>query len=211
LALPEDIIVKVRQDFSEDDSLRVLQKLSDLQKENSELFSIRILRCVVVFMCGEVSRISDAIALARLDWRDLIVAAEYDGGRRIRLLELPFDSHPKIEVFKQWLIGQQIKIPWRVGNSDEKWKIKSSEIRELSLNNVNQMKNVEGINPPISDPSLFYASLNLLCIRGSKEISASEAFEAKVFIIYQPQLETKDFEFKKFGYRPQDVTKRGQW
>ena len=207
MALPEDIITKVRQDFREDDSLSILQKLSELGKENPDLFSDRILRCVLILARGFIKELPKAITLARDDWQALIIAAEYNSGNCVRLLALPFGICPEIEVFKHWLAGQQIVVPWGIG-SDEKWTIEYSEIKGLSLEQVHRLKNVR---EKISDPNLYFAILNFLCIYGSKEISATKAIEGKISIYYRLHLESGEFEFKKFFYRPQDLGKRGKW
>jgi hypothetical protein len=77
--LPEDIIAKVRQDFPEDDAITILQLLRDLQKEDPETFFDRILRCIVYVAHGSFEEFAGAVAMARTDWRDLVVHAEYDG------------------------------------------------------------------------------------------------------------------------------------
>ena len=207
MALPEDIITKVRQDFCEDDSLRVLQKFSELRKENPDLFSDRILRCIIILAHGLVGELSKAITLARDDWQALIMAAEYNWGNRVRLLSLPFGIYPEVEAFKHWLAGQQIVVPWGIG-SDEKWIIEYSEIKGLSLEQVHQLKNV---SEKVLDPNLYSANLSLLCVYGSKEISATKAIEGKISICYRIHPETGEFEFKKFFYRPQNLGKRGKW
>jgi len=96
MTLPEDIIAKVRQDFTDDDMIPILQLLSELQKEDSKIFGDRILRCIVFLAGGSFEEFADAVAMARLDWRDLIVEAEYDGWygehNRRRNLNLPFGS-----------------------------------------------------------------------------------------------------------------------
>jgi hypothetical protein len=92
--LPEDIIAKVQQDFSEDDAITILQMLSELQKEDPKTFFDRILRCIVFLAHGRFEEFAEAVALARIDWRDLIVIAEYDGWsgeeNRRRDFSLPF-------------------------------------------------------------------------------------------------------------------------
>ena len=94
MALPEDIIARVRRDFSEDDMIPIIQLLSDLQRQDPKVFFDRILRCVVFVANGRFEKFADAVALARLDWRDLIVSAEYDGwsgeDNRRRDLSWPF-------------------------------------------------------------------------------------------------------------------------
>lgn len=91
--LPQDIITKVRQDFSEDDAIAIVQLLGELQKENPTIFSDRILRCIVFSAEGSFEELECAVALARIDWRDVIVNAEYDKDRetRRRDFELPFN------------------------------------------------------------------------------------------------------------------------
>ena len=207
MALPEDIVIKVRQDFCEYDSLRVLQIFRELRKENPVLFSDRHLRCIIILAHGLIEELTKAVTLARDDWQALIIAAEYYWGNRVRLLSLPFGIYPDVEVFKHWLVGQQIIIPWGVG-CDEKWTIEYSEIRGLSLEQVDQLKNV---SHKVLEPDLYFANLNFLCIHGSKEISATKAIEGKASIYYRLHPEIREFEFKKFFYRPQDLGKRGKW
>ena len=207
MALPEDIITKVRQDFCEDDSLRVFQIFSELRKENPDLFSDRILRCIIILAHGLIEELAKAVTLARDDWQALIMAAEYHWGNCVRLLSLPFGIYPDIEIFKHWLVGQQIVVPWGVG-CDEKWTIEYSEIRGLPLEQVYQLKNASW---KVLDPNLYFAKLSFLCIYGSKEISATKAIEGKISIYYRLRPETGEFEFKKFSYHPQDLGKRGKW
>ena len=92
MALPEDILTKIRQDFPGGEMLPVIEMLTDLQREDAQLFTDRILRCIVFTAAGRFDQLAEAVALARLDWRDLIVGAEYDGhfGARQRDLSLPF-------------------------------------------------------------------------------------------------------------------------
>ena len=207
MALPEDIITKVRQDFCEDDSLRVFQIFSELRKENPDLFSDRILRCIIILAHGLTEELAKAVTLAHNDWQALIMAAEHNWGNCVRLLSLPFGIYPDIEIFKHWLVGQQIVVPWGVG-CDEKWTIEYSEIRGLPLEQVYQLKNASW---KVLDPNLYFAKLSFLCIYGSKEISATKAIEGKISIYYRLRPETGEFEFKKFSYHPQDLGKRGKW
>ena len=86
MALTDDILAKIRQDFSGG------EMLTDLQKEDARLFTDRILRCILFVARGRFDALADAVALARLDPRDLIVDAEYDGhfGAQHRDLSSPF-------------------------------------------------------------------------------------------------------------------------
>lgn len=92
MALADDILARIRRDFSGDEVLSVIEMMTELQKENAQLFTDRILRCILVVADGRFDAFADAVALARLDWRDLIVDAEYDGhfGAQRRDLSLPF-------------------------------------------------------------------------------------------------------------------------
>ena len=90
IMLPQDIITKVRQDFSEDDAVAILELIDELQKQNPTVFSDRILRCIVYSADGSFDEFACQVKLARLDWRDVIVNAEYDGEVRSRHFELPF-------------------------------------------------------------------------------------------------------------------------
>ena len=92
MALADDILAKIRQDFSDGEMSPVIEMMTDLQKEDVRLFTDRILRCILFVARGRFDALADAVALARRDPRDLIVDAEYDGhfGARHRDLSLPF-------------------------------------------------------------------------------------------------------------------------
>lgn len=93
--LPQDIMTKVRQDFPEADAASILLLLEELQKENPKIFSDRILRCIVFCAAGRFDEFASAVALARVDWRDVIVNAEYDRDQKIhrRDFNLPFTQN----------------------------------------------------------------------------------------------------------------------
>jgi hypothetical protein len=92
MSIPEDIVTRVERDFPHD-SGTVLQRFVMLHREDAALFSYRILRCVVQAAGGSVSRLEPLIELARKDYRDLIVAAEYDADwKRLRDLSEPFQA-----------------------------------------------------------------------------------------------------------------------
>jgi len=92
MPLTDDILAKIRQDFSGGEMLPVIEMLGELQTEDAGLFSDRILRCILFVARGRFEALADAVALARQDPRDLIVDAEYEGhfGLRHRDLSLPF-------------------------------------------------------------------------------------------------------------------------
>ena len=91
MALPEDIIAKVRRDFPEDDAIAIIQLMSELQKREPDWLIDRVLRCVVFVANGSFDKFIGAIYT---DPKDLIVTAEYDGWygeeNRLRDFERPF-------------------------------------------------------------------------------------------------------------------------
>ena len=94
--LPPDIITKVQQDFSKEDAAVIVQLLSELQTEDPRVFCDRILRCIVFTAGGRFDWFASEVALARIDWRDVIVNAEYDRDRETqrRDFNLPFTQNP---------------------------------------------------------------------------------------------------------------------
>jgi len=78
MALIKDIAAQVQHDFPETEVGPVSEMLDELQREDAQLFCDRILRCLVFVAHGSFTALADAVALARTDYRDLIVSAEYD-------------------------------------------------------------------------------------------------------------------------------------
>ena len=67
--------------------------LEDFAGQNQELSDERILRCIVCVAKGDLDRMGEAIDLAKIDYRDLIVWAEYDENlERVRDLSTSFLS-----------------------------------------------------------------------------------------------------------------------
>ena len=94
MALANDILARIRQDFSGGEMLPVIEMLTDLQTEDAGLFTDRILRCILFVARGKFDALADAVSLARQDPRDLIVNAEYEGhfGDQRRDLSSPFTA-----------------------------------------------------------------------------------------------------------------------
>jgi hypothetical protein len=94
MALADDVLVKIRRDFGEAEALQVIERLEGLPCEDRQLFCDRILRCIVFVAAGRLALVEEAVALARLDYRDLIIWAEYDRQfeTRHRDLSLPFPA-----------------------------------------------------------------------------------------------------------------------
>ena len=65
--------------------------LADFVDQNKKLSSDRIVRCIVFVANGDLNRLEKAIDLAKEDYRDLIVWAEYDEkNERVRDFSNPF-------------------------------------------------------------------------------------------------------------------------
>jgi len=90
--LATDISMKVRNDFDRPDEIElVLSLLEDFTKQHHDLSSDRIMRCVVFVANGDLDLLDKALELAVIDYRDLIVWAEYDEKRlQVRDLSKPF-------------------------------------------------------------------------------------------------------------------------
>lgn len=89
IMLTQDIVRKVNRDFDQPDSAALaMSVLADFTEQHQELSSDRILRCIVFVANGDLDLLDKAIDLAKIDYRDLIVSAEYDdqlrAGRSLR-------------------------------------------------------------------------------------------------------------------------------
>lgn len=92
--LAQDIVEKVDQDYkTPDEAALALSVLADFIEENRELSSDRILRCIVFVANGDLDTLDKAMELAKTDYRDLIVWAEYDENfEQIRDTSIPFSQ-----------------------------------------------------------------------------------------------------------------------
>lgn len=89
--LPSDICRRIAADFG-GESREIIALLKAERQRDPALFGDRILRCAVHVAGGARETLMRAIELAHIDYRDLIVWAEYDGefGERKRDLGAPF-------------------------------------------------------------------------------------------------------------------------
>ena len=92
MILARDLWGKVNKDFeTPEEAALALSVLADFVVQNQELSSDRILRCIVFVANGDLNRLEKAMDLAKEDYRDLIVLAEYDEkNERVRDLSNPF-------------------------------------------------------------------------------------------------------------------------
>ena len=205
MALPEDIVTRVRQDFGEDDGLLVLQELKNLQREDDELFCDRLLRCIVALAKGSIEKLDQEIGATRWDPRDVMVAAE-GWGCNACLVNHPFPSHLDQALCRQWLIGQKVRLPWS-GAGDEPWIIEASDIQELELR---QIKREEPADGGVLGGEMYRAAVRMLCACG-RGIRSSPAFEIWLVVWYGIELNAKTFTLRRMGYNPKEIKRRGNW
>jgi len=85
MALEADIVGRVRADFDAADGPTALDELS-VSGESG-----RIARCIVLAAGGSLERLRELIGMADIDYRDVIVAGEYDAAmQRVRDLRVSF-------------------------------------------------------------------------------------------------------------------------
>jgi hypothetical protein len=85
MPLEFDIVDRIRTDFGDSDSHAAINELDRSGHTG------RIARCIVLASHGEMERLRELILAANLDFRDVIVAAEYDGAlRQVRDLRVAF-------------------------------------------------------------------------------------------------------------------------
>lgn len=93
MSLPADLLRRVNRDFNDPaTATQAIRRLERARAEAPDLFSGRILRCAVFAAAGNLETLDRALDLARIDYRDLIVWAEYDNDfeNRRRDLSRPF-------------------------------------------------------------------------------------------------------------------------
>lgn len=96
MPLEQDIIEKIEADFSASDAAVAVRLLYDAGKTG------RLARCIVVAASGKINALRGYIQLSQRDFRDVIVAGEYDQGlRHVRDLRASF----MIDAPEKWWIA----------------------------------------------------------------------------------------------------------
>jgi hypothetical protein len=92
--LPEDIARYLYARLPDPLAAATSSRLAALASSEPDLFTPRVARCVAYIASLEPQYLERAIALARTDFRDLIVWAEYDNRfeEQLRDLSLPFPA-----------------------------------------------------------------------------------------------------------------------
>jgi len=93
MELPEDVVRWVCSNFRDADKEQALVYLRNAAIRTGELVNPRLLRCVAVGSRGELARLQELLRQLQLDWRDVVVAAEYTEKRGKLVRSHDFD-HP---------------------------------------------------------------------------------------------------------------------
>jgi len=74
---PNDIVTKIKNSDAEDfgKTLRIIQPVI---LENAELRSSRIVRAIIFLSQGRIDKLEDTLKIAKIDYRDLLLMAEYE-------------------------------------------------------------------------------------------------------------------------------------
>lgn len=86
-----DIYQKIVRDFG-DRSAQTIEKIEALEAATKGLVDDRLIRCIVYLANGDLDSLDVWINQARLDWRDVIMNAEYSGPdeQQVRDFRRPF-------------------------------------------------------------------------------------------------------------------------
>lgn len=87
--LPKDILDKINSDFPDTEERElIIEILSSLEVNESE----RVIRCILFTAAGNLDRLGNLEALAKTDYRDVIMAGEYEypSVKRINDFNKPF-------------------------------------------------------------------------------------------------------------------------
>ena len=79
-----DIYQKIENDFG-DNSNEVHEALKILDAKTKGMISNRILRAIVYLANGDISTFHEKVKLAQVDWRDVLMQAEYSYPENERL------------------------------------------------------------------------------------------------------------------------------
>ena len=96
---PEDIKEFIRNNFKAEEYLKAITLLYDYQSAFTQFYSFRLSRCLLYLSAGNIERLEEEIKSSG-DYRDLILAAEYDGiwdGNMMRNFNNPFGEEHKLE------------------------------------------------------------------------------------------------------------------
>ena len=76
--LPKDVSAFIQSSFSPEQCKEALSILSQTQIEDGSMPSPRLLRCVAFASSGNLPRLQRLASLLAVDWRDVVMAGEYE-------------------------------------------------------------------------------------------------------------------------------------
>jgi hypothetical protein len=91
--MASDIQSKIRRDFPPDEFFAAIEAINEWDVHRKGLLEDRLIRCAIYLARGSLERLRQQIALGMLDYRDLIMAAEYEGDVRVRDFSRPFTTY----------------------------------------------------------------------------------------------------------------------
>ena len=77
-ALPEDLVNYIAQIFAPEQHAEALHLLGQACMEDGTAASPRLLRCAAFASRGHLAQLRRLVAMLALDWRDVVVAGEYE-------------------------------------------------------------------------------------------------------------------------------------
>ena len=92
--MSSDIQSKILRDFPDSDAVVAIEEIGQWDAERRGLLEDRLIRCAVCLAKGNLRLLKSQIALGKLDCRDLVMAAEYEGEERVRDFTKPFRKDP---------------------------------------------------------------------------------------------------------------------
>ena len=87
-----DIQNKIRRDFPPDNFFAAVEEIGRWDAERKGLLDDHLIRCALYLAKGNLEELKKQIAIGKANYRDLLMAAEYDGKARIRDFTKPFQK-----------------------------------------------------------------------------------------------------------------------
>ena len=78
VCLPDDIRRHLARNFAPEQRDEALRLLGEARIEDGSAASPRLLRCTVLASRGRLAELRGLVAMLALDWRDVVVAGEYE-------------------------------------------------------------------------------------------------------------------------------------
>jgi hypothetical protein len=78
VTIPSDVLTWIAAHFRENDRETAIALLSDATDESDNPVGPRLIRCAALASTGDLDKLRGLIQLLRIDWRDVIGAAEYE-------------------------------------------------------------------------------------------------------------------------------------